>query len=255
MKISTKVRPLTIAALLIASACGDSQAPTAVEIPVVIDATGLADTQTDLSYSIAITEARYALSDLQFMTGESEHASLTRQAYDLLIPSALAHPGHGGGGTTSGELPGSFIVDWASADGEELGRALLQPGDYTSAFFTLTRQVEHPELSIRLAGTATREGQSTDFSFEIAAPEGREISGIRFDDTISSSTAETDALHFRFALEKVFGEGHLLDGLDFETLGADGELNFDANSEDETYLAVRRRLLSHDHVEFELQEF
>lgn len=254
MNMSTKIQTLTLAALMVTSGCGESQPPIEVAIPVVVDATGPGSAETDLGYRIELTEARFAFGNVRFLTGGSEHASLPARAYDLVIPSARAHPGHGEGGEVMGELPGEYEVDWVSEGARDLGSATLLEGDYTSASLTLARLSEAPELSIRLAGTATREGESTDFSVEVAAPEGREITAIYFPHAITSELVPDGLLRFRFVFEEVFGQGHLFDGVDFEALATGGVMSFGATENDPIYLEVRRRLLSHDHVKFQLQE-
>ncbi|RDV36459.1 hypothetical protein DV096_18570 [Bradymonadaceae bacterium TMQ3] len=254
MKRSRSLPTCVLAAALLLSACGESRPPVQVQLPVIVDASGLANTSTDLGYTIALTETQVAMRDLVFLTGEVEHTSLPRRAYDLLVPSALAHPGHSEGGEVTGELAGSFEVDWSVEGARELGQATLLVGDYTSASLTLGRLSSAPETSIRLAGTATRAGEAVDFSFEVAAPEGRAITAIRFEDTLLESPGEGAHLRFRMVLDEVFGEGHLFDGVDFEELATEGILSFGPTDGDPIYLEVRRRLLSHDHIEFQLQE-
>ncbi|RAL20070.1 hypothetical protein DL240_18740 [Lujinxingia litoralis] len=242
-----------LAALLLLGGCGEPEEAPRVDLGVVVDGQGLTGTTTDLGYTIELREARLAPGELHFtVAGDAHMASLGRRVGDLLIPLAHAHPGHFEGGEVTGELEGSHEVDWASEQGREMGRATLLPGDYRSADFTFHRLADAPHLSARLAGTATRQGQSVDFTFEIAAPPGRRLTGAPFEATVRAETR--GELGFRLTLVDPSEGDHLFDGVDFEALATDATLSFSADTDDDTYFSVRRRLLSHDHYELHLED-
>ncbi|MEL6183359.1 MAG: hypothetical protein AAFU79_01960, partial [Myxococcota bacterium] len=67
-------------ALLTSSACGDPVEAPRVELPVIVDSSGVVPVTTDLGYSVEVTEARVAISDLVFtVAGEADVASLWRR--------------------------------------------------------------------------------------------------------------------------------------------------------------------------------
>ena len=254
MRSSPSTLALALGSFVLLSACGESQAPVQVELPVVINATGPAQSTTDLGYTVVLTEARIALSDVRFMSGENEHSSRLRPLYDLLVPTALAHPGHSEGGVIHGELTGSFEIDLVTATDLTLGPATLLATDYTSATFTLAALSDQPEASFFLAGTASRNDMSTPFTIAIAAPAGREITGIRFEANVPPQPSSDARISLRLTLDSLFREHSLFDTIDFAALASHGELHLEAGSAEPAYLELRRRLLSHDHVEFQLQE-
>ena len=80
-----------------------------MELPVVVDAVQVERVTTDMDYEVEVTEARIAVKDFTFaIAGELHTASLLRETYEWLVPTALAHPGNYQGGDITGEMPGTF---------------------------------------------------------------------------------------------------------------------------------------------------
>lgn len=267
------------------AACGPSEAPR-VELPVVIDGSVLEPATNDLGWTVELSEARVVIEDLRFTTAGEVHergaqeetqlvSQLVSRAGSLLIPRAWAHPGHFQDGEIIGELAGRYVVDFASEDGRELGRATLITGDYAALAFGLGRgdadlglALEDPLLghSALLRGVASgeREGQpfELEFEFSIDSPLDREITGIPFDALVDEGTQESIALRL-YGVDPIEGDT-LFAGIDFAALAdfatqgeplriADPDIVEQDPLLDETYYAVRRELQAHDLFEAVLQ--
>jgi hypothetical protein len=77
--------------------------------------------------------------NLEFTIEGETHAAWWPRIYEWLVPSARAHPGHYAGGEVCGELAGHFIINLLAASAQELGTAVLLPGDYNGLNFTFGR--------------------------------------------------------------------------------------------------------------------
>jgi hypothetical protein len=238
--------------LLLAACAGPVEAPR-VTLPVVVDGAEMATAfETDLGYRVQIDAARLAFSGLVFtIAGEAHTASV---GWPLWMPTALAHPGHFQGGEVTGELPGSFVVDWIADDGVELGAATLIAGTYQGANFTF----DHPDAltghSIQLEGTATRGDDVVSFGIVLDAPEDRQLIGAPFEADVAEDA--TAPVQLRMHLTDPFEGDTALDGVDFATLAADGALRIapDVAEVEDPYNQIRRVLLTHDHYTATLQE-
>lgn len=255
-----------LAVLLAVGACSPAQEAPRVVLPVVVDVAGMAPFTTDKGYTITLTEARVALKDVVFtIAGEAHVASsweLPRLG-DWLIPPAQAHPGHYQGGEVTGELVGSFVVDWAREGGRVLGDATLLGGRYTAANLTFDRGALGPlpagdaliGHTALLAGTATRDGQQIRFSILLDAPEGRVLVGAPFEATLSADTAGT--LGLRFTPRDELEGDTLLDGVDFQALDADADHTVhiapDLPAVEDAYNTARRAFMTHDHYAVHLR--
>ncbi len=262
--MKTWSRPILLGlGLLTCSACDDPEEPARVELPVVVDASGIAVVETNLGYQVELTEARVAVDDLTFAIGGEVHtASRWRTLSDWVIPSAHAHPGHYQDGEVTGELRGHFLVSWLPSDGEPLGRATLIVGRYESANFTFARAgaddglpagdelVAHTAL---LRGQATRDGSTVDFVALIDSPSGRELVGAPFEVEVTETAPSS--LGFRLVTQDAWEGDTLFDDLDFAALDSDGDgqLSIDPTATDEAlveaYNELRRTFQTHDHFE------
>jgi hypothetical protein len=262
---SIRVWPAFVVPLLLA--CPASEAPS-VELPVVIDGTGLVPTTTDLGWAIELVEARVAISGVRFTTSgeidsERQPGAGVEWLLGLVLPRAHAHPGHYQGGETIGELPGTHVLDFIADDGRQLGVATLIVGSYTAANFGLTRAsaaelddgdplIGHTAILRGVATSPTDPAHTVSFSIVIDSPLDREIVGAPF----VYEVAETSQADLRFRLLSVdpFEGDHLFDGIDFAMLETDGvvtlvdpELEPDqAPALTDAYNQIRREFQTHD---------
>ena len=130
-------RPLAVVMALSAAssvaifACSEPSEAPRVELPVVVDASQVVPVTTDLGYEVELSSARIVMDDLLFtVAGEVHAASLWRPVSEFVVPTAYAHPGHYQGGEVSGELLGTFVVDWPAEHGRELGNRVIHEGRF-----------------------------------------------------------------------------------------------------------------------------
>lgn len=263
--------------LIVLVGCAPSEAPR-VELPVVVDGSGLSvdasDRVTDLGWTIELEQARLALADLRFTTSGEIHmeqrpsagAQLLGVISDAWLPSAHAHPGHFQGGEVIGELPGTFVMDFASEDGRELGLATMIVGEYTAVDFRLARagsdEVEESDPlfghTALLSGTATGpEDVVISFTVVIDSPLDRELVGAPFEVSVAEDSSFEIGLRM-LGIDPIEGD-HLFDGIDFALLdeldgATDGAVLLvdpEANSEvgpelSDAYYQIRREFQTHD---------
>ncbi len=242
---------------------GPSEAPR-VELPVVVDASGVVPLTTDLGYDVEFTSARVALEGLVFTTaGEAHAASFWRTVHDVVVPSAVAHPGHFQGGEVTGELPGSFVAEWPTDAGRELGKATLIAGTYSGSNFTFGRGADGLDADDPLvghtaviSGTATRGGTTTSFTVVVDSPEGRELVGAPFDAEIGADADGT--LYLAFRPVDTFEGDTLFDAIDFAALDidADGVVTIEPGvpEVEDAYVLFRRTFQTHDHYVVSYEE-
>jgi hypothetical protein len=168
---------------------------------------------------------------------------------------------------------GELLAVWgegAGADRAPLGLAQLITGRYSSAELTLSRaappliNATHPlnAHTALLEGVASREGRVVHFKALIDAPEGRALTGIPFEATVT--TTPDAKLVLELSASAFAGEHTLFDGLDFEALSAlEGEVESEPEPESESeeatltlspihlttetgYFTLRRALMTHD---------
>lgn len=230
-----------------ALACAPSQEAARVELPVVIDAGGLVDATTDLGWTIHLETARIAAGDLEF-TIQGEMHALAR-LWDLLVPPAVAHPGHYAGGDVTGALPGSFVLDWIAGDGDELGRAELLTGDYHGCNIAFRRADELPAddplagHTAQFVGTARKDGQDLAFAAILDLDVGAAVIGAPFDLDIDEGS--TDTLGLRLRLRDDTSGAALFDGVDFAALDPGDGAPVSIGPGDPAHNLVRRALQSH----------
>jgi hypothetical protein len=255
--------PTLVAALL--AACGlDSQQAPQVQLPVVVDSSGMGAFDNDLGYHIEITTMRVAFDNVEFTTGGEMHASLLRRVggalQELVIPTAYAHPGHYAGGEIAGEMDGRFVVDWL-ADGTEVGTATMLGTRYNGANFVFTRATandvpqDDPLLghTMQLAGSASRDGQSWSFHGFVDEEEGKRVIGLPIGEDIEAGSAtpyvdaDTDAtLGLQMLLVDPFEPDTAFDKLDFVELDGDGDGDVELVVGEAANNLVLRQLQVHD---------
>lgn len=228
-------------------ACAPSQEAARVELAVAVDGGQLGEALTDLGWTIALADARIAAGDLEFTIQGEMHAAA--RLWRLIVPHALAHPGHYAGGDVTGALPGSFVLDWIAGDGDELGRAELLVGDYHGCNIAFRRADELPAddplsgHTAYFAGTASKDGQELAFTAALDLDAGAAVIGAPFDFDIDPDTAVTLGLQLR--LRDDTSGAALFDGVDFAALApADGG-PVALEPGDPAHNLVRRALQSH----------
>ncbi|WP_096332863.1 hypothetical protein [Nannocystis exedens] len=234
-------------ATCLSAACAPSQEAARVELPVVVDGSRLVDAPTDLGWTIHLDSARIAAGDLEF-TIQGEMHALAR-LWDLLVPSAVAHPGHYAGGDVTGALPGSFVLDWIAGDGVELGRAELLVGDYHGCNIALRRadelQAEDPLAghTAHFAGTASKGGLNVAFTAVLDLDVGAAVIGAPFDLAIDEGSNEPLGVQLR--LRDDTSGAALFDGVDFAALDPGDGTAVTIGPGDPAHNLVRRALQSH----------
>lgn len=216
---------------LILSGCQESEEAARVDLGLEVLPSLTTPILTDSGFEVTVSEASVVLKDLEFTIRGEEHGSL----WDLIVPSALAHPGHYSGGQVTGELPGTFEVDLLV--GRELGTASLIVGTYEGANLSFG-SLPGSTSSVRIVGEATRNEDVVDFVLDVDIDPSFQTIGIPFETEISEGEKRT------ITLEVLSNDGMagLFDGVDFESrVGVAGPATLaegDANR-------VRRRFLAH----------
>jgi hypothetical protein len=244
---------LVVALITTAAGCESQEAPR-VRLPVVVDASGVAATATDLGYTVILSRARTALRDLQFTTGGETHASLFRRIGAWLLPSAHAHPGHSAGGEVTGELAGPLVVDWL-VEGGVVGQANLIVGRYEGLNFTFRRATAtdvpavDPLLghTIHVEGTAAKDGRTVAFSAAVDLDEGTQLVGAPFEQQIEEGKTATLGLRL-LTIDPADAKNTLWNGIDFFALAAAGETVAIGPGE-ASHNQLRRVFQVHDHYD------
>ncbi len=245
--------------VLLQLGCGQANEAPQVGLPVVVDSGGITAIDTDLGYRVELDEARVVISDLVFtVAGEVHTVALLHRASEMLIRTAHAHPGHSQGGEVTGELPGSYVIDWASEEGRILGTGTLIAGTYTAANFVFASGTEALGLpaddplighTAIIRGTATRDGTSVGFTIVVDSPEGRELIGAPFEATIDADA--TDEIRFRFEPRDPIELDTVFAGIDFIALDDDQDgvvlITPDDVAVETAYNDFRRVFQTHDH--------
>lgn len=256
LSLGPSVLCLICAITLATAACEEPQEAQRISLPVKIDASGMVEVTTDLGYVVRLTSAKLALGDFIFQVSGEEHVAEQRlQLLDLLIPAAIAHPGHFEGGAVTGELLGNFIAEWSTGDPNELGAATLLPGRYSSFGFSFSYapkdapDKEHAEHTAVLKGVATRDDRETGFTVLLDSPVGRMLRDAPVDMVITGNSV--GALNFQLLTASALSDATLFDEVDFQTLseGADAHITIQRSDED-TQAAYNSILRAFQSLEF-----
>lgn len=234
-------------ALLLAS-CSPSQEAAHVKLSVVVDGSQLVDAASDLGYTVHLDTARLAIGDLEFTIRGEMHGA-TASLWRVLVPTAWAHPGHYAGGDVTGELPGTFVLDFLMGDGAELGEAELIVGDYNGANINLRRADELPAddplhgHTAYFAGTATKDSKTIAFTAALDADDGVQVVGAPFEDTVTVDSK--GPLRLQMITRDPIEGLTLFDGLDFAALDGDADGTVAIVPGDAAHNIFRRVLTSH----------
>lgn len=260
-------RALASAALVLA-ACGfESQQAVRVQVPVVVDGTGIVDFTTNTGYAIHLTQFRAAFDNIEFTTGGEMHAALgTRlwqRLHDAVVPTAYAHPGHYAGGEIVGEMQGRFVVDWLD-DGASLGDADMLEADYDGANFVFTRakagdgiDSDDPLIghTFQFAGEASKDGMMWTFSGFLDEEEGKRVVGLPIGEEIAAgattphleiSEGDDVTLGVQVLMKDPFEPDTAFDNIDFATSDADGDGDVPFMVGEANYNLLVKQLQVHD---------
>lgn len=243
---------------MLVSDCTPSQEVVRVPLEVALDASGITATTSDTGWTIALTTARVAASDLQF-TIQGEMHGATAALGGWLVARAWAHPGHSAGGEVTGELAGDLVFDWLAQDGAALGTADVLVGAYEGMNFTFRAATvadglaaDDPLLghTAQLAGVARKGESEVAFTVIVDIDAGAQLVGSPFEGTVDAGT--TAPIELRFLPTDPITGTSLFDGLDFAALDA-LDTNTDGLAEispgDVAHNILRRTLQSHVHYD------
>lgn len=198
-------------------ACSDTEEAARIDLPVTTDATAFTAATTDQSYSVQLDRVRIAVADIELTIEGETHTDDAR----IVAP----HPGHEGGGTVTGELPGNFILTWDGAEHEPLGEATLIVGDYHGANWTFRPAdaadglvSDDPLLghAFHITGTASKTGTDYPFDIVLDVEPNTRLVGAVFEDVVTETT--TGSLGIQFFPADPFEGDTAFDGLDFAAL-------------------------------------
>lgn len=165
--------------LLLSVACAPLQERTT--FPLVVAST-LPTQANEQGWSVVLDTATVQVGPVQFFEGE---VLLSRRfsPWNLVVPTAHAHPGHYVAGESMGEWLGSAVVNLL-AEPKEVGVVEAVTGGYGSMQLTLS--------SIHLKGVATKDGES--ISFEATHTLASPLEGVRAEADVTTSpiTAQLD---------------------------------------------------------------
>lgn len=237
----------------------DSTQAVRIQVPVVVDGSGMVDFTNDQGYAIRVTTMRVAFDNVELTSSGEMHASLVQRLGDLVIPTAYAHPGHYAGGQVIGEMNGRFVVDWLK-DGATLGDATMLEGNYDGANFVFTRaragdgiDVDDPILghTIEIAGEATRDGTTWTFHGFIDQDEGRRVVGLPL--ALDLREGDDVELGLQMLMLDPFEADTALDNLDFVVLDPDADRHVELEAGDAAYNTLVKQLQVHDQYEVTLR--
>lgn len=223
----------------------------------MLDASKVEASTSDLGWTVELAVARIAVTDLQFtIQGEMHEAGATAWLPRWILSRAWAHPGHYAGGNVTGELPGSFVLDWTGNDGMSLGTAELLTGDYNGMNFTFRAADANDGLAeddallghaAHFAGTATKDAVTITFTALLDFDAGTQVVGAPFELDVTDTTKDTLGIQL-LPTDPVEAKS-LFDGLDFEVLDADGDGVVDIVPGDEAHNILRRTMQLHMHYD------
>lgn len=163
--------------MLFLAACGTEH--TRRTFPVELVGQRAAPLVTDSGWSVSLSKATVHLESVRFFEGQ---VLVTRRApwwRSLLISEAWAHPGHYQPGEALGELLSPLELDLLAAEPTVWGEANAITGSLGSV------QLGFAPGGLQVEGTASRAGQSVDFSGQFEP--GEALEGIAFDHELTTA--------------------------------------------------------------------
>ncbi len=242
-------------AMGLAGCAFDSELADRTTARVVVDGASVVTTDNDMGYRIELSSCRVAIDTIELTTDGQMHASLLGPAWDLMVPTAFAHPGHAGGGEIVGELAGRHVFDWRD-DGALVGEAILLDATYSGANFSFTRARPEDGLApgdplightFEIVGTATLDGERWDFTVLLDQDEGRRVVGLPLELDVDPSVDTDLELGIQLLVDDPVEEDTIFDGIDFAMLDEDGDHVIVIEPDTEAYNRLRRNTQAHDH--------
>lgn len=253
------MRAVRMFMLIVIAGCAPSQEAVHVMLPVTIDGSTVAESTNDLGWTVTLTGARVAASDLQF-TIQGEMHGATAWWDGWLVRRAWAHPGHYAGGDVTGELVGDFVFDWIAEDGAQLGVADVLTGDYNGFNFTFRRAGEGDGLAAddpllghtaHFTGVARSGPDEVAFTAVLDVNAGTQMVGGPFELTVSADSTASIGLQLE-ATDPVEMKS-MFDGLDFAALDEDADGQVDIAPGSEAHNIFVRTIQSHVHYNAEAE--
>lgn len=252
-----RTTPPALSIVLVLTACAPSQEPARVPLAVVLDASAISPSSTDLGWTVELSRARIAVADLRFTIQGEMHgatASLGGWLGELVVGRAWAHPGHYAGGDVTGELLGQFVLDWLADDGATLGTADLLVGDYNGMNLDFRAAAQSDGLAAddpllghtaHFVGVARSGATEVAFTALVDLDAGAQLIGAPFEAAIDADA--TAPIELQLVPTDPEEGKSLFDGIDFATLepGDDGTAAIVPG--DVAHNLLRRTLQSHVH--------
>jgi hypothetical protein len=230
----------------------DSEPAARTTARIVVDGAGVTAIDTDLGYHVELERCRVAIDTVEFTTDGEAHASFLRPAWDLLVPDALAHPGHEAGGEVVGELAGRYVFDWRD-DGMLIGEATMLEAEYSGANFTFTRATVEDGLAtddpivghtFEIVGTAALGEETWQFRVLLDQDAGRRVVGLPL--ALETHADQEVELGLELFTRDPSEGDTFFDGIDFALLDEDGDHVITIEADTDAYNQLRRSAQAHD---------
>lgn len=250
----TRSTPMTL--LLLLTACAPSQEATRVELDVTLDDAALETSTNDMGWTVELSEARIAVTDVQFTILGEMHGAIASWVPSWILGRAWAHPGHYAGGDVTGEMTGDFILDWIGHPGMKLGTAEMLTGIYHGMNFTFRATGAVDELAAddplmghtaHFSGTAHKDALAINFTVQVDIDANAQLVGAPFD--LELTADHQTGLRMQFLPQDHVEDASLFDGLDFGVLDDDGDGTVSIVPGDTAHNIFRRTLQSHVHYD------
>ena len=254
--MSTMRRTLCVLGVaLLASACVESEEAPRLSVPIVVDGDGLGAATNELGWRVEVDSARLCIQDLLFTIEGETHTARTplERLERLFVSEATAHPGHLAGGEVTGELLGTWVVDFGADEGLPFGEATMLAGSYEGANFLFCRasassldSAEDPMVghTARIAGSATKDGETISFEAVLDVDEGTWMIGAPLGVTIDPGYGST--LGLQLTVDDPFEPDTLFQKIDFGALDEDGDGAVSIEPGSPSHNILRRALQDHD---------
>jgi hypothetical protein len=248
------IRPVHAAIFTLLTACTPSQEATRVELDVALDDAAVEASTNDLGWTVELTEARIAASDVQFTILGEMHGAIASWVPSWILGRAWAHPGHYAGGDVTGEMTGDFILDWIAHPGMKLGTAEMLTGVYHGLNFTFRATGANDKLAAddpllghtaHFVGTAHKDELAIAFTIQVDIDANTQLVGAPFDLEVTEDHQAT--LVVQFLPQDHVEDDSLFDGLDFGVLDDDDDGKVSIVPGDTAHNIFRRTLQSHVH--------
>ena len=245
---------LIIAVPLLFAVCdpaGDE--PEQLTLTVTGSNTGIKDCVNDLGWHVAVNRFEVSFQNLEFTIEGDTHAGLLKRISDVVVPVAQAHPGHLAGGEVTGELPGSFVVDFASPHPTVLGAGTFLEGQYNGMNLYFTTAIKGADGSTAdpvvghtayIEGVAQKDTTRIPFHITLDIEDNLQMIGGVMDLTVTADTVTAPDI----ALQTIdpFENDTLFDGVDFGAVPTDTSGTAVITPGQDAHNYMMKDLISHD---------